>query len=100
MANLNVKQQWDTTLETPTHTCMSRLLCTASSMPVSMVMTPATHAAAISPTLWPSTASGTMPRERHSWPATLERKQRRLRGLVWFRTGWFASLTIVMLFSP
>ena len=50
----------------PALTCMSRLRCTTSCMPVSMVMTPATHAAAISPTLWPSTALGTTPRDRHS----------------------------------
>ena len=47
-------------------TCMSRLRSIVSSMAVSMVMIPATHAADISPTLCPTTALGTTPRDRHS----------------------------------
>ena len=46
--------------------CMRRPRSVASCMPASMVMTPATQPATISPTLWPSTRDGTTPRASQS----------------------------------
>ncbi len=46
--------------------CMSRPRSAMRSSASSIERMPATHAAANSPTLWPITASGTTPHERHS----------------------------------
>ena len=46
--------------------CMSRARWAISRMPSSSENTPATQAAANSPTLWPSTAAGSIPQLRQS----------------------------------
>ncbi len=46
---------------------MTRARSTAKARPSSSDIAPATQAATHSPKLWPRTAAGVMPHERHSW---------------------------------